>query len=238
MSLSSLLNNEVIWIGFLLIDFCMALLIFRLFGRVGLYAMIVMNIIICNLQVMKVITIFGMTTTLGNILYASIFFSTDVLSELYGKKEARTGVWLGFGMLVLATIYMQIALLFSPAATDFIHPALAQIFSLYPRVVVGSLVAYLLSQLHDVWAYHFWKVRARGRFLWLRNNASTIVSQALDTIVFVSIAFWGMFPLADFFQILLTTYILKFAVAVADTPFIYIARRLKAPDLATQETTA
>lgn len=225
------LPNEVLWICFLLIDFTAALVIFRLFGRYGLYGLIVMNIIICNMQVMKIIHLFGVTTTLGNILYASIFFSTDVLGELYGKKEARKGVWLGFGMLVLATIYMQIALLFVPDKTDFIHPALEQIFTMYPRVVVGSLVAYLISQLHDVWAYDFWKVRARGRFLWFRNNASTMVSQAIDSVLFCTIAFWGLFPVAVFMQILLTTYVLKFAVAAADTPFIYIARKLKAPDL-------
>ena len=225
------LPNEVIWIGYLLIDFIAAIVIYRLFGRIGLYAIIVMNIILCNLQVMKIVTLFGMTTTLGNILYASIFFATDVLGEMYGKKEARQGVWLGFIMLLLATAYMQIALLFQPAETDFIHPDLVRIFSLYPRVAAASLAAYLISQFHDVWAFDFWKIRARGRFLWLRNNASTMVSQALDTIIFCSIAFWGVLPWGDFLQILFTTYVLKFVVAAMDTPFIYLARYLKAPDL-------
>ena len=225
------MSNEFIWIVFLLIDFTMALSVFRLFGKHGLYALIVMNIIVCNLQVMKLVDIFGVTTTLGNILYASIFFSTDILGEFYGKKEAQKGVWLGFAMLSLATIYMQLALLFTPAKSDFIHPALVQIFSMYPRVAVASLAAYLISQLHDVWAFDFWKIRARGRFLWLRNNASTMVSQLLDTVIFVSIAFGGLLPWGDFFQILLTTYLIKFVVAAADTPFIYLAARLKAPDL-------
>ena len=228
------LSNEFIWIGFLLIDFAAALIIFRLFGRIGLYALIVMNIIVCNMQVLKIITLFGMTTTLGNILYGSVFFSTDVLGEMYGKKAARTGVWLGFGMLLLATIYMQIALQFTPNDADFISPALAQIFTMYPRVVVGSLLAYLVSQMHDVWAYDFWKIRARGRFLWLRNNASTIVSQFLDTLIFCTVAFWGVFSWSEFLQIIFTTYLLKFIIAAADTPFIYLARKIKAPDLEPQ----
>lgn len=229
------INNELLWLGFLLIDFMAALIVFRLFGKFGIYALIVMNIIVCNLQVIKIINLFGVTTTLGNILYASIFFSTDLLGEMYGKKEAQRGVWLGFVMLTLATIYMQIAIHFKPAEGDFIHEHLAAIFTMYPRVVVGSLAAYLISQLHDVWAFDFWKIRARGRFLWLRNNASTMVSQALDTIIFCTIAFWGLFPVSDFMQILFTTYILKFAVAAADTPFIYLARKLKAPDLVQQD---
>ena len=226
------MTNEYVWIGFLLLDLVAALIVYRLFGRVGLYALIVMNIIVCNLQVMKIIRLFGLTTTLGNILYASVFFSTDVLAEMYGKKEARLGVWLGFSMLVLATVYMQVALLFVPDKSDFINPALVKIFSLYPRVVAASLLAYLISQLHDVWAFDFWRRRMEGRFLWLRNNASTMASQALDSIVFCTVAFWGLFPLTDFLQILLTTYVIKFVVAAADTPFIYLARRLKPPDLA------
>ena len=100
------LSNELLWVLFLVIDLLVAVFVYRLFGKTGLYALIVMNIIICNLQVMKIIKLFGLTTTLGNILYASIFFATDMLGEMYGKKEARTGVWLGFGMLVLATAYM------------------------------------------------------------------------------------------------------------------------------------
>jgi len=230
--------NEYIWIGFLLIDFIVAVIVYRLFGRVGLYCLIVMNIIVCNIQVLKIVKLFGLTTTLGNIMYASIFFSTDVLSELYGKDEARRGVWLGFAMLLLATVYMQIAMLFTPDKSDFINPALAKIFTLYPRVAAASLLAYLVSQLHDVWAFHFWKLRAHGRFLWLRNNASTMVSQAIDSVIFCTVAFWGMFPLVDFLQILLTTYLLKFIIALADTPFIYLARYLKAPDLPAQEPSA
>ncbi|MFH1137458.1 MAG: queuosine precursor transporter [Pseudomonadota bacterium] len=229
------LNNEIIWIGFLLLDFTAALVIYRLFGRVGLYALIVMNIIVCNLQVLKIVTLFGLTTTLGNILYASVFFSTDVLGEIYGKKEARTGVWLGFCMLVLATVYMQVALLFKPHSSDFINPALAQIFSLYPRVAAASLLAYIVSQMHDVWAFDFWKIRTRGRHLWLRNNASTLVSQLLDSLIFCSVAFWGVFSWLEFLQILLTTYLIKFVIALADTPFVYLARKMKAPDLPAPE---
>ncbi|MBU2548979.1 MAG: queuosine precursor transporter [Proteobacteria bacterium] len=223
--------NEYLWLGFLLVDLIVAVLVYRLFGRIGLFALIVMNIIVCNLQVMKFVNLFGLTTTLGNILYASVFFATDILGEKYGKREARRGVWLGFAMLVLATAYMQIALLFAPAESDTIQPALNKIFGLYPRVVGASLIAYLVSQLHDVWAYDFWKRTTQGRHLWLRNNASTMVSQAIDTTLFCSVAFWGLVSLSDFAQILFTTYLLKFIVAAADTPFIYLARMMTPPDL-------
>lgn len=218
--------NELLWLVFILTDLLLAMLLFRAFGRMGLYSLIVMDIILCNIQVMKIVRIFGLVTTLGNVLYGSIFFATDLLSELYGKREARRGVWLGFSALVMATVFMQLTLRFTPDPSDFIHPALSQIFSFLPRIAAASLIAYVISQHHDVWAFHFWKTRTKGRWLWLRNNASTGVSQLIDTVIFCFIAFWGLFPLRVFGQIALTTYLFKLLVAVIDTPFIYWGRRM------------
>lgn len=218
--------NELLWVVFILIDLSLAILVFRTFGRIGLYGIIVIDIILCNIQVMKVVRMFGLVTTLGNVLYGSIFFATDLLSELYGKREARRGVWLGFAALVMATIFMQLTLRFTPDQSDFMHPALSQIFSFLPRIAAASLIAYIISQHHDVWAFHFWKNRTKGRWLWFRNNVSTSASQLMDTVIFCSIAFWGLFPLRVFAQISLTTYLFKLLVAVIDTPFIYWGRRI------------
>ena len=218
------MDNIVLWLLFMLIDLSAVLIAYKLFGKKGLYAVIVMSIIVCNIQVLKLVDMFGVAVTLGNILYGSIFFSTDLLSELHGKKAARDGVWLGFYTMVLATIYMQIALLFRPGMDDFIHPHMQAIFSLVPRIVIGSLIAYLLSQHHDIWAFHFWKKKTKGKKLWLRNNASTWTSQLIDSAVFCLIAFWGVFPVEVFWQILWTTYLFKVIVAAIDTPFLYFAK--------------
>ena len=218
--------NELLWFTFLAIDLCFALFLFRRFGRIGLYALIVLDIIICNIQVVKVVEIFGLVTTLGNILYASIFFATDVLGEVYGKRAAREGVWLGFAALLGATLFMQLALRFHPHPDDFAHGALATIFSFTPRVAVASIIAYLVSQHHDVWSFHRWKSATKGKHLWLRNNASTFVSQLADSIVFTTIAFWGVFSAGIFWQLLLTTYVMKLLVAALDTPFVYLAVRM------------
>lgn len=218
--------NEVLWMGFALVDLSMVLLIYRFFGRVGLFSLLAFNLILCNIQVMKTVELFGLTTTLGNILYASVFLSTDLLSEFHGKEEAKKGVLLGFITLLLMTIYMQAALYFQPAANDFAHPHLAALFGFMPRIALASLAAYLISQLHDVWAFHAIKQRTGSRLLWLRNNASTMLSQFLDSAVFCTIAFYGMFPMNVFWEILLSTYVIKIAVAVLDTPFIYLARKI------------
>lgn len=216
--------NELLWIGFALLDLTLTLLVFRFFGRAGLFALIVMNVIICNIQVIKIVELFGFTTTLGNILYGGIFLVTDMLGEFYGKKEARKGIMLGFVTLVLAMLYMKIATIYIPAPADFIQPHLVAIFDLMPRIALASLVAYAISQTHDVWAFHFWREKTNGRFLWLRNNASTLVSQFIDTLVFCSIAFIGMFDTNDIIQIFISTYVIKAMVAILDTPFIYLSR--------------
>lgn len=224
--------NEILWTGFLLFDLCLALALFRFFGRLGLFCMIVFNLLLCNIQVLKTIELFGVTMTLGNILYAGIFFATDLLGEYYGKQEARKAVILGFITLLVSMIYMQFALHFVPAPDDFAHPHLEVIFGFLPRIALASMAAYLISQLHDVWAFDFWRRKTEGRHLWLRNNASTMVSQFLDSLVFCTLAFFGMFSFPVWLEILITTYVLKVVVAAVDTPFIYLARRFKPSELA------
>ncbi|MGE4551703.1 MAG: queuosine precursor transporter [Desulfovibrionaceae bacterium] len=218
--------NELLWLGFALLDLTMCLVVYRFFGRTGLFALVVFNLIICNIQVLKTVELFGLTTTLGNILYASVFLATDILSEVYGAREARRAVLLGFITLVMAVVYMQLALAFTPAAEDFAQPHLAAVFGFLPRVAAASLCAYLVSQFHDVWAFHWIKARTGERHLWLRNNGSTLISQLLDTLIFCFVAFWGEFSAGVFWQIVLSTYLIKAAVAFLDTPFLYLARRM------------
>ena len=218
--------NEIWWLLFLMIDFSMALIAIYFFGRKALFVIIAADIIVCNIQVIKTIELFGFVATLGNIVYGSIFLATDLLSEVFGKKEARRGVWLGFFALIFMTVSMQIALQFQPHQSDFSQQALRTIFGFIPRITVASLIAYLLSQHHDVWAFHFWKKKTSGKYLWLRNNASTWISQAIDSVVFVTIAFYGVFTAKVFLSILFTTYIVKLLVAILDTPVVYLGRRV------------
>ncbi len=223
-----MIPNELLWIALLLVNFALILIAYRFWGTTGLFVWIALAGITANIQVTKTIILFGMTATLGNIVYAGSFLATDILSEKYGKKDATRGVWIGFSAVVAFTILMQIALMFSPAPFDEMHDILAQVFGIMPRIVIASLLAYLVSQKHDVWAFSFWKERFPGP-LWLRNNLSTIVSQLIDSVLFTLVAFIGVFPAGVLVEIVVTTYILKAIVALLDTPFLYIATRLIHP---------
>lgn len=212
----------------LLLNFGAILVVYRLFGKVGLYIWIPIAAITANIQVLKTVELFGLTATLGNIVYATSFLVTDILSENYGKRDAQKAVAFGFFSLIALVALMNLALLFRPHESDFAHPHLTAIFTLLPRVTAASLVAYAVSQMHDVWAYHFWKKRFPStRAIWIRNNLSTLVSQAIDSVVFTAGAFLGVFPLPVVLEIALTTYLLKAIVALLDTPMVYVARRWK-----------
>jgi queuosine precursor transporter len=166
-----------------------------------------------------------------HVVYATSFLITDILSENYGKKEAQKAVWIGFFSLISMTLLMNLALFFRPlsgdAFSEITHSSLETIFSLMPRIALASLTAYVISQRHDVWAFHFWKARfPEDRKLWIRNNLSTMVSQLFDSSVFVLIAFYGVFEANILWEIFLTTYLLKWLVAAADTPFVYWAKNI------------
>ena len=224
--------NELLWLAMLIGNFLAILMAYRLFGKTGLYIWIPISVIVANIQVTKTIEIFGLEATLGNIVYATSFLATDILNENYGRKSATKAVWIGFFALICMTVMMNLALWFVPAESDFAQESLRTIFSIMPRIAAGSLVAYGVSQFHDVWAYNFWKGRRpQRRYIWIRNNLSTMVSQLIDTVLFVFIAFYGIFEGGVLLQIALSTYLLKWLVAAADTPFIYWARSIKERDL-------
>jgi uncharacterized integral membrane protein (TIGR00697 family) len=217
--------NELLWAVMLMFNFGAIMLSYRLWGKIGLFIWIPLSVIVANVQVTKTVELFGLESTLGNIVYATSFLATDILSECYGKRDAAKAVAIGFFSLVVMTMLMNLALAFTPAPSDFVQESMVTIFSLMPRIALASLIAYLFSQLHDIHAFAYWKQRMPGkRTLWLRNNMSTMVSQAIDTLLFTTIAFWNVYPWEVLWQIMLTTYLLKWIVAALDTPFMYLAR--------------
>lgn len=233
------MTNELFWLIEILANFFLIILAYKLFGKNGLLIWIPVSVIIANIQVVQAITIFGLSATLGNVSYAASFLVTDILSEKYGKQEARRAVWMGLFSLLAMTLLMQLTLRFIPMQADAFaadtHTALKTIFGLMPRIALASLIAYFLSQWHDVASFHFWKQRfPSDRMLWLRNNFSTMTSQLIDTLVFVMTAFFGVYPTSVLLEIFLTTYILKWLVAAADTPFVYWAKKIRPNAIGTQ----
>lgn len=188
-----------------------------------LEVMFVAALLAANVMAFKLMSVFGWVVTAGTLAYPITFLVTDAVGETLGKDRANKLVWGGFLAQMLFLVLILIGR-FVPYPEFFedgqkIYKAA---FAALPRVVLGSMIAYLVSQLHDVWAFHFWKKKTNGKHLWLRNNASTIVSQAIDSTLFITIAFVGSVPAAMFFQMILLQYIIKWIIALADTPFCYL----------------
>ncbi|MDA0989131.1 MAG: queuosine precursor transporter [Verrucomicrobia bacterium] len=225
-------HQSLLWIVTVCFDLLITVLMYRIFGKSGLYAVIVLDVMLCNLQGPKLTTVFGMTTSLGLILYSGIYFATDLLGERYGRREANRAVLIGFAANVAMVALMSMSLLFLPTqiggkatrlATDA-HDALSFLFGFTPRFVFGSMLAYLISQTHDVWLFHWLKHKTQGRHLWLRNCLSTMVSQAIDTIIYSLVVWWAVLDLKTAIQLAGAKYVFKFIIALLDTPFIYWAR--------------
>ncbi|OXM82849.1 queuosine precursor transporter [Paenibacillus rigui] len=221
--------NFVWGAAFVIVNFVLFLISYRFFGRKGLYAWVGFATVLANIEVVKTIEVFGIVMTLGNSIYASIYMTTDLLNEKYGAKAAKQAVWFGFFSLIASTVMMQMVLAFVPQEADISQEALKTIFGLAPQIALGSICAYLVSQFLDVRVFSVLKRRypERGQF-WLRINGSTGLSQFIDSLVFCSIAFYGVYSLDVWWQILLTTYVLKFVISVAGTPVLYMARSFKA----------
>ncbi len=225
-------QNELLIIFSVFLCFTFVLLMYKIFKKSGLYAWLVLETITANIEVLILVRAFGMEQTLGNALFASSFLTTDILSEIYGKKYANKGVWIGITSTLLFLLLSLTWQLYIPSENDFASPMIRKIFSFTPRIMVASLIGYFVSEFFDVWIYHkIWNATTdksgdSKKFLWLRNNAATLISQLINVIVFTSIAFAGSYNLKTFVSILISSYVIYIFTSLLDTPFLYMARRI------------
>jgi len=214
--------------------------------QLGLVALFVTGMLVMQVTASKVLA-FGLPASLpltgdqllvpaGVFAYALTFFASDCYAELYGKRAAQALVNVAFGMnfVLLALVGLAIAgptFEFSPVPGG----EFARVLGASAGIVVGSLLAYVVSQNWDVIVFHRLRERTDGDALWLRNVASTASSQLLDTVIFITIAFvvfQGLSP-GDAVGLIVGQYLVKLGLAVLDTPFVYLVvgavRRRDAP---------
>ncbi len=227
------MKNELLLIGSVILIYGAVLVAYKLFGKIGMYIMTVIATILANIEVLILVDGFGMEQTLGNVMFASTYLVTDILSENDGKKSANKAVWLGVFTSIMMLLFTQYWLLYTPASSDWAHEHISVIFSTTPRLLAASFIGYVVSQRFDVWLYHKWwdftskKTGDSKRFLWIRNNGSTLISQVLNTVIFTTIAFWGMYETKTFISIMLSSYVIYIFISLLDTPVVYIARWMK-----------
>ncbi len=173
----------------------------------------------------------------GLMTYPITFLISDFITEIYGAKKAKIMVYTAFGMTILSYVIIQLALML-PAADDNNQSAFQSVMGLNGLIISASLIAYLLAQVIDIHLFALIKQWTNCRFLWLRNNGSTLASQIVDTITVNLIhLYWGLgMEISLVFNIMLFSYIYKAIFSMLNTPLFYLAVFLAKTNRATQPT--
>ena len=224
------MHNEVWLIVSVLLYFGGTLLFYYLLGAAGLYCWNIIATVSANIEVLILVEAFGMEQTLGNVMFASTFLVTDIMSEIYGKSNqaVNTGILASLMFILISQLWLR----FIPGANDWAMPYIQAIFSNTPRLMIVSFLTYAVCQRFDVWAYHKWweftdrKFHDHQKFLWIRNNGSTLISQLLNTLLFTFGAFAGIYGTKTLLSVFLSSYIIYIVTSLLDTPFVYLARRI------------
>ena len=178
-----------------------------------------------NMLGSKVTTLFGVAVSVGIFAYPLTFLMTDAIAEVYGKQKAKQLVWAALIAQTLVLILTFVSIKLPPAGRYHLNNEYVAVFSGSLRMIIASIIAFIVSQTHDIWAFEFWKKKMNGKALWLRNHLSTFVSQAIDTLLFMFIAFYGIndkFTVSFILHLCLTYWLFKITFAALDTPFVYL----------------
>jgi len=171
----------------------------------------------------KVATLWGFSFGAGVLFFPISYIFGDVLTEVYGYARTRRAVWAGFGALFFATFMSWVVLAFEPAPGWQGQQALEAVFRQTPRIVLGSLVAYWAGEFCNSYVMAKMKIGSSGRLLWMRTIGSTVVGQAVDSLIFYPVAFLGVWADELVLRVMLANYVLKVGWEAAVTPFTYLA---------------
>ena len=222
--------NHVYLIIEIVVAFGLLLLAKKFFGKAVVMAWIAIATIFANIFEAKNIELFGLNLAAGHVMFGSVFLATDMLSEYYGKNTAKIGVWVGLAADIALIAATQICRLYSPSMADTADPAIQRLFTMSLRITAASAVMFFISNYCDVLLFAKIKQLTGGKYLWLRTNVATILCNCLENFLFYILAFYPSFGMGQIVSMGLATCLLEIVIGIADTPFLYLARRLKHGD--------
>jgi uncharacterized integral membrane protein (TIGR00697 family) len=205
------------------------LFMLRAFGLAGLYVYSACATITANIQVLKLMSFasFSEPVALGTATFSTIFLCNDIITEHFGKEAAKKNIWLSFTTQILVTLTMVIAIGFKPVEGDqMAHDAISNLFLPAPRLLIASLVAFVISQLFNINIFQYLSNYYKEKMLWLRSNVALMVSELVDNIIFSLFAWVILSPSPVptetlIYTYILGTYILRVVFALFSTPIIY-----------------
>lgn len=175
-----------------------------------------------NILAVKLFSLFGFLVPAGIIVFPLSYLFGDVLTEVYGYRAAKYVIWLGFLCNLLAVIAIYFGGLMPPAPIWHDQRAYDAILGFTPRALLASFSAYLIGEFTNSFILAKLKTATKGRWLWTRTISSTLVGEGLDTVIFISIAFWGIIPSALILTAIFTQWVFKVLYEVVATPFTYL----------------
>ncbi len=190
-----------------------------------LFAIFIGLLVGMNLLGVKITSLFGVSVSVAIFMAPLTFLITDIVEEIYGKPIVKHFIIGGVISLIIIFLYTSIFVILEPHERYSFDSQYKTIFGSSLRMIVASIIAFILAQVHDVIAFEWWKKKTKGKALWLRNNLSTIVSQLIDTFVFMMIAFYQLTPKFTFIfiiHLIIPYYLFKILFAIIDTPFVYL----------------
>ena len=190
-----------------------------------LFALFVACMVMVNTLGTKITTIANIRVSVGIFFVPVLFLVTDIVGEVFGRKEASRFVNMATIMLVLLFVMMAICIAVKPDASYGLQEQYARIFGSSLRMTIASLVSFVVAQQLDVFMFALWGKITKGKHLWVRNNMSTIVSQLIDTTIFEFIAFWHLTPkftTGYIFSLIWPYWLFKVIFALLDTPLCYL----------------
>ena len=185
---------------------------------VGLFVAV---LLISNIASTKIVDIWRFTFDGGTIIFPLSYIFGDILTEVYGYKQSRRAIWIGFLSAMIMSLVLGLVGLISPAEGWDLQEAYMAILGQTPRIVTASLIAYFAGEFSNSYILAKMKVFTKGKWLAARTIGSTIAGQAIDTLIFVFIAFYGVFPTSLLLAIIVSNYIFKVLLEVAFTPLTY-----------------
>lgn len=218
--------NIVLGIISIALCFGVIVLLEKFFKKEGLYIWISIATIIANILVCKTINVLGFTSSLGNIMFASVFLASDILTEKYGSEHSKKAVLLGMISAIIFVISTQISLLYIPDSTDLAQSSMTMLFGINLRTSIASLSMYFISNIFGIWIFEKIKSKIPDK-LWIRNNVSTIIANCSENYCFAFIAFIGLMDIPTILSIATVGSILEIMIAICDTPFLYITTKNK-----------
>ena len=185
-------------------------------------AVFVTCLIAANIIAVKLVDLFGLILPAAIFIFPLSYITGDVLTEVYGYRQARKVIWLGFLCNVIVVVAIWIAQVLPAASFWDGQKAYERILGYTPRILTASFLAYLVGEFANSFVLAKMKIATQGRWLWLRTIGSTLVGQGLDSAVFISLAFAGTIPVQALTQAIVTQWLVKSAYEAAVTPFTYL----------------